>query len=120
MNYKTVVDQICHCMVSEKKLHQPTFLPLANEVWGKVMFLQMSVCPQGGGPPCASGSGEMSTAGSRSVCLWVWGCASGSRGVCAYPVDTHTHTLDTHQWTHTLDIHPPNTPGHPPRSTSGR
>ena len=24
-------------------------LPPANEVWGKVVFLQVSVCPQGGG-----------------------------------------------------------------------
>ena len=110
MNYKTVVDQICHCMVSEKKLHQPTFLPLANEVWGKVTFLQMSVCPQGGGPPCASGSGEMSTAGSRSVCLWVWGCASGSRGVCVHTKWTHIHTPWTHTIGHTPWTYTPRSP----------
>ena len=118
MNYETVVDQICHCMVSEKKLHQPTFLPLANEVWGKVMFLQMSVCPQGGICLWVWGDvyrwAQIGVPLGLGVCLWIQGC------VCAYPVDTHTHTLDTHHWTHTLDIHPPNTPGHPPRSTSGR
>ena len=41
-----------------------TFLPPANEFWGKVMFLQVFVCPRGGG---------VSASDSR-VCLWVWGC----------------------------------------------
>ena len=39
-----------------------TLLPPANEVWGKVMFSQVFVCPQGGGwrlavgfPACITG-----------------------------------------------------------------
>ena len=113
MNYETVVDQICHCMVSEKKLHQPTFLPLANEVWGKVMFLQMSVCPQGG--ICLWVWGDVyrwvqiGVPLDLGVSLWIQGC------VCAYTLDTHTHPGHTHTpWTHTIGHTPwAYTPEHP-------
>ena len=51
------------------------YLPPANEVWGKVMFSQMSVCPQSLGPG---------------------GFVCGSGGV-------HT-SMDTNRpWTHTPD-----------------
>ena len=70
------------------------FLPPANEVSSKVMFSQVSVCPQGGVP-----------LGLGDVCLWIQGC-----------VDTHTPPGHTHAHTHThLDTRPPrHTPlGHP-------
>ena len=48
------------------------------------------------------------------ICLWVWGCASGSRGRVHSPPPRHTPSLDTH-------TPPGNThPRHPPWSTSGR
>ena len=74
-------------------VNKPYLLP-ANEVWGKVMFSQVSVYPQ-----------RVSASGSRMMPLG-WGCA---------------HTLDTHipghtPWTHTQLLgHTP--PGHPRRHT---
>ena len=62
-----------------------SYLPPANEVWGKVMFSQTSVI--------------LSTEG---VCLWV-------RGLCTLPLDTHTSldTLTCPGHTSPLDIHIP-------------
>ena len=91
--------------------------------WGKLMFSQVSVCPQG-----------VSASGSKGICFWVRRCVSGSGvGVhTPYPrtqnplintptwVQRHTPFI-TPPWTHTpLATHTPSihirldthTPGH--------
>ena len=63
----------------------PQFLPPANEVWGKVMFSQVFVCPPGRGvcvPACITGDmtggGSLSQHSSQATRLG----GSLSRGVC--------------------------------------
>ena len=46
------------------QLSEYDFLPPSNEVWGKVMFSQVFICPRGGG--CLQSGG--------------WGSASRGRG----------------------------------------
>ena len=75
------------------------FLPPANEVWGKVICLQVCVCPQGGMPGPGggvaggawswgvSGPGGFSPGGKGGLVPGRWGCLvqgeelSGPRGV---------------------------------------
>ena len=71
-------------------------LPPADEVWGKVMFLHLSV------------SHSVHRGG---VCLWVGGCTPpGHTHPDTYtPIDTHTHGYTythehTHSWTDTLPL----------------
>ena len=55
---ETETDKIQYPKASEPQKHshlhtilyKPFLLPPANEVWGKVIFSQASVCPQGGLP----------------------------------------------------------------------
>ena len=64
-----------------------TFLPPANELWGKVMFSHAFVCPRG---VSASGSrGVYSGSGGGGVVPMGLGCTSwsGGRGVHT-PLDT--------------------------------
>ena len=77
--------------------------PSTNELWGKVIFSQVSVIPSvweclplglGEVGVCASGS-----RGGGGVCLWVW-----DRWGSLCPVgDVHP------SWTHPPDTHPPDT-----------
>ena len=91
--------------------HLAYFLPPANEVWGKVTFLHLSVILFVGGVciPAYNGAGECLPLGLGDVCLWVQG------GVHIPRPDTHTlgrhpqadtpiqpdTPLDTHTHTHT-------------------
>ena len=43
---RNVCDEVDWC---EQTLTKLVNLPFANEVWGKVMFSQVFVCPRGGG-----------------------------------------------------------------------
>ena len=76
----TIIHFTNHCF-------QNFYRPQAK--FAKVMFLQVSVCPQGGGCMVAGGAcmvvegcawwGACMVAG---VCAWLWGGMCGCRGVC--------------------------------------
>ena len=96
------------------------FLPPVNEVWGKVMFLHLSV----------------SHSALQGVCLWVQvgclllgvgvGVSASGLGVSTSPW-THTprhihtpldtHIPDTHSWTYSTEYPHGRTPRHPPLDT---
>ena len=71
---RNVCDGVVWC---EQTLTKLVNLPSANEVWGKVMFSQVFVCPRGEGrvgfPACITGHmtsiGGWGGAASRGVCL---------------------------------------------------
>ena len=63
--YGEMLEQIQQCENRSVKISRITgfslrgntnsLLPPANEVWGKVMFSQAFVCPEGGGLPTGGG-----------------------------------------------------------------
>ena len=58
------------------KNHVKRLLPPANEVWGKVICLQVCVCPRGGG----SGPGRVPGPGRGLGGAWSWGCLVRGEG----------------------------------------
>ena len=68
------------CNPKTNSLNISVFLPLANEVWGKVMFSQIFVCPQGRGlHQGGSASGDLHMRWPDSPSLY-----SRGRGICIW------------------------------------